>query len=529
MNPIISNTIQHSLVSCVFAREVWSLIFNSFGLLALASQPGCCRFVSWWYTATKAVSKKLRKCLAHHFGCLGYLEVSHNTQAMFDAAVASIVGNGGSILFWSDRWLNGRVRDIKGGLSVQVLVEYLLLWDQVDNVELQQNVPDLHRWKLTQSGTNSSKSAYDAFFFGSIRFKLPVQCLVEGGCGKRYRRICDRCSTLLSSSWPWRCENTGTPVFLREHNLTLRFFFRLCWMSVICDARLVLQSFSSCSLGRPSFLFQGREERELFCKINHSENIRFSLLSQKASINEIKVKDQRFPRPPRHPEGATRAAPPSPSPNHHLLRFPPTSPPLELAGRSLSGRKEGGGGLSLFLSASRSPTKLPFFLKVRRRLPSAGAVLGLPGLESGLGLPGSGGSGVNDAFLFRSAPGRSGCLGSGVAARHLRWPRGGLKLVASAFARWVGAGLGSGGASVGGCGFPCSGSAPWWSSSAVGQRHAADPRRWQSHQRARQRLSRLAWRGRTWLVWVLSSTCNTVVTTAGLCAEAPWQRPAATP
>lgn len=127
------------------------------------------------------------------------VQVSHKAQAMFDASVVSIVGDGGSILFWSDRWLNGRkiqelapnlhklipkrtvrtrtvsqalvnrtwVHDIKGSLTVQVLAEYLRLWDQVDSVELQQNVPDS---QLTQSGNYSSKSAYDAFFLGSIQF-----------------------------------------------------------------------------------------------------------------------------------------------------------------------------------------------------------------------------------------------------------------------------------------------------------------------------------------------------------------------
>jgi hypothetical protein len=86
------------------------------------------------------------------------IQVSHNARAMFDAAVVSIVGDGGLILFWSDRWLNGRgiqelaptphklipkrtirtrtvaqalfnrtwVHDIRGSLFVLVLVEYLL-------------------------------------------------------------------------------------------------------------------------------------------------------------------------------------------------------------------------------------------------------------------------------------------------------------------------------------------------------------------------------------------------------------------
>ena len=117
-------------------------------------------------------------------------------------AVDSVVGNGESILFWTDRWLGGStlaelapnllqaiprrvfksrtvaqalqnrgwVRDIKGELSVQVLMEYLQIWDRVDGITLQQGIPDQFRWKLTQSGSYSSKSAYAACFVSSIRF-----------------------------------------------------------------------------------------------------------------------------------------------------------------------------------------------------------------------------------------------------------------------------------------------------------------------------------------------------------------------
>jgi hypothetical protein len=62
------------------------------------------------------------------------------------------------------------VHDIKGALTVQVLVEYLQIWEMVDGVVLRQNVADQYKWELTQHGSYSSKSAYEAFFLGSIRF-----------------------------------------------------------------------------------------------------------------------------------------------------------------------------------------------------------------------------------------------------------------------------------------------------------------------------------------------------------------------
>jgi len=87
---------------------------------------------------------------------------------MFRLAVDCIVGNGESILFWKDRWLNGRtinelapnlikaipkrslnrrtvaealnnrrwVADIKGARTVQVLEDYLNIWDLVEGVAL---------------------------------------------------------------------------------------------------------------------------------------------------------------------------------------------------------------------------------------------------------------------------------------------------------------------------------------------------------------------------------------------------------
>ena len=62
--------------------------------------------------------------------------------------------------------LDGRrwVADIKGALTVQVL------WYLLGNFALQQNVPDQHIWRLTQSGSYTSKPAYNAYFLGSIKF-----------------------------------------------------------------------------------------------------------------------------------------------------------------------------------------------------------------------------------------------------------------------------------------------------------------------------------------------------------------------
>lgn len=130
------------------------------------------------------------------------LEVPPLAQALFDVAVVTVVGNGESTKFWTDRWLQGKsvsywapslfqlipnrakrhrtmaqglqnhswISDISGALSVQVLVEYLQLWNLFDNLALQQEVPDQHVWRLTNHGDYTSKSAYEAFFTGTIKF-----------------------------------------------------------------------------------------------------------------------------------------------------------------------------------------------------------------------------------------------------------------------------------------------------------------------------------------------------------------------
>jgi hypothetical protein len=54
-------TIQHILISCVFARQVWTLILIRMGLDALAPQPGSFRFSSWWCQGLKNIEKSSRK------------------------------------------------------------------------------------------------------------------------------------------------------------------------------------------------------------------------------------------------------------------------------------------------------------------------------------------------------------------------------------------------------------------------------------------------------------------------------------
>jgi hypothetical protein len=65
------------------------------------------------------------------------------------------------------RW----VRDIRGVLDAQVLMEYLQLWDVMETVSLAPGVSDQHLWTPSSYGQYSSRSAYRRFFICSVAFE----------------------------------------------------------------------------------------------------------------------------------------------------------------------------------------------------------------------------------------------------------------------------------------------------------------------------------------------------------------------
>lgn len=65
------------------------------------------------------------------------------------------------------RW----VQDISGSLPIQVILEFFMVWDILQEVHLQPAVPDQHRWLPTSSGEYSAKSAYEHFLAGAVSFE----------------------------------------------------------------------------------------------------------------------------------------------------------------------------------------------------------------------------------------------------------------------------------------------------------------------------------------------------------------------
>ena len=123
-------------------------------------------------------------------------------KAFFPISITSVVGNGKNTLFWTDRWLLGQrldqtfphlfgagaarakkrtvhdalvenrwISDIRGALTVNVLIEYLRLWGNLSGFELEAEVDDTHIWQFTSLGQYSTKSAYESLFTRAVQFK----------------------------------------------------------------------------------------------------------------------------------------------------------------------------------------------------------------------------------------------------------------------------------------------------------------------------------------------------------------------
>jgi len=130
------------------------------------------------------------------------IQVSREVDGLISVAVITEVGNGSNTLFWEDKWLDGKriqdiaplvyalvpkrssrrtvlealtgekwTEDIQGEIGSTALIQYLELWDILNGVELNEEIPDKHIWRLSTSGVCTAKSAYDTLFQGAIFFE----------------------------------------------------------------------------------------------------------------------------------------------------------------------------------------------------------------------------------------------------------------------------------------------------------------------------------------------------------------------
>jgi hypothetical protein len=126
------------------------------------------------------------------------IQMGREVQSLIDMAVVTVIGDGSDTLFWKDRWFDGRkiqdiapniyamvpkrvinrrrtsealqnmswIADFRGALTVAIILEFVELYQRLDEVVLQEGVSDTHIWKLLASGQFSNSSAYRALFQG---------------------------------------------------------------------------------------------------------------------------------------------------------------------------------------------------------------------------------------------------------------------------------------------------------------------------------------------------------------------------
>lgn len=132
-----------------------------------------------------------------------HANIPEPARLMFMISVTTTLGDGTTMLFWTDRWVNGQPisdlalelmpfvsrrgwrnrsvrdalqqnewqRDIVGGLPVMATWQLLQLCDIVGEINLDPNTPDQHIWTASPTGELSSKSTYERFFAGAIPYE----------------------------------------------------------------------------------------------------------------------------------------------------------------------------------------------------------------------------------------------------------------------------------------------------------------------------------------------------------------------
>jgi hypothetical protein len=114
------------------------------------------------------------------------------------------IGDGKSILFWRDRWINGFMAqeiapaatavvttrrknhrkvdvalegnhwlwDVAEGMTPEVRLQCVRLWEAISAVERNPTEPDRFRWAGTASGQYNTKDTYERLIQGSVIFRM---------------------------------------------------------------------------------------------------------------------------------------------------------------------------------------------------------------------------------------------------------------------------------------------------------------------------------------------------------------------
>jgi len=85
-------TIDHLLVHCVFARELWFNLFRQVGLQNLSPQPTEFSFLDWWEKASSSTTVELTRQGINSLIILGAWTIwNHRNGCVFDGAAPNLV------------------------------------------------------------------------------------------------------------------------------------------------------------------------------------------------------------------------------------------------------------------------------------------------------------------------------------------------------------------------------------------------------------------------------------------------------
>ncbi|GJN03220.1 hypothetical protein PR202_ga20639 [Eleusine coracana subsp. coracana] len=79
-------TIDHILISCVFARQFWFIFLQRVGLGFLAPQPSDSNFQDWWRWASSLVCASIKKGLNSHIISGAWSLWRHRNDCVFNGA-----------------------------------------------------------------------------------------------------------------------------------------------------------------------------------------------------------------------------------------------------------------------------------------------------------------------------------------------------------------------------------------------------------------------------------------------------------
>jgi hypothetical protein len=138
---------------------------------------------------------------------------------VFESLAKIEVGDGRTVLFWKDRWINGFtaeeiaplvtalvptrrrnsrkvydalrgnawVRDLLGNISIEGCIQCICLWEKIEEVERHELQPDKYTWKGAPSGKYSAKDTYRMLCQGGItdgnheqvwKARVPLKCKI---------------------------------------------------------------------------------------------------------------------------------------------------------------------------------------------------------------------------------------------------------------------------------------------------------------------------------------------------------------